>query len=122
MDCEDPSVGVRDLRLKLQRKGLQPASKSGNGSVSGVRDLREKLSGTVNPQYRNADTSKPKSLPESVKQAKKSVAVDASVPESKKVSNPPRKKAQKKALIYFLCCLNCLTLTVLCYMCSDYSI
>ncbi|KAH0870014.1 hypothetical protein HID58_077036 [Brassica napus] len=47
-------VDPRDLRLKLQKKhhGLQ--SRLGGASL-GERDLREKLSGTKNPQPRNAN-------------------------------------------------------------------
>ncbi|KAK9282131.1 hypothetical protein L1049_005043 [Liquidambar formosana] len=92
-------VGARDLRLKLQKKGLQPMPQSGKGSLSGgMRDLREKLSGTMHSQPMNTDPPKPKPILEAGKPARKSVAVEAPVPETKKVSNPaPKKKTQKKA-------------------------
>ncbi|EXB99122.1 hypothetical protein L484_007030 [Morus notabilis] len=77
-------VDARDLRLKLQRKSQQ-ASESGRGSQSGVRDLREKLSGTMHPQPMNYDPPKP--TPEASKPARKSVAVQASTLESKKASS-----------------------------------
>ncbi|KAG7014512.1 hypothetical protein SDJN02_24690, partial [Cucurbita argyrosperma subsp. argyrosperma] len=48
-------VDTRDLRLKLQKKSQQ---QSGTASFSGVRDLREKLSGTMKPQAANNDPSK----------------------------------------------------------------
>ncbi|KAH0923645.1 hypothetical protein HID58_023663 [Brassica napus] len=50
-------VDPRDLRLKLQKKhhGLQ--SRLG-GARLGERDLREKLSGTKNPQPRSTDLQK----------------------------------------------------------------
>ncbi|KAH9784812.1 SAM domain-containing protein [Citrus sinensis] len=75
-------VGVRDLRLKLQKKSLQQVSQSGKGHLSGVRDLREKLSGTMNSQPVNSDPPKPKL--EAAKLARKSVAVEAPEPESKR--------------------------------------
>ncbi|PON59395.1 Mitogen-activated protein kinase kinase kinase [Trema orientale] len=83
MACEDHKVDARDLRLKLQRKSQQ-ASVSGKGSQSGTRDLREKLSGTMHPQPVNYDPPKPKL--EATKPARKSVAIQASAPESKKAS------------------------------------
>lgn len=86
----------RDLRLKLQKKSQQ-VSQSGNGSSSGIRDLREKLSGTMNPQPANIDPPKPKS--EAVKLVSANVAVEASEPESRKASNSAlRKKSQQKAV------------------------
>lgn len=89
-------VGVRDLRLKLQKKSLQKVSQSGKGHLSGVRDLREKLSGTMNSQPVNSDPPKPKL--EAAKLARKSVAVEASEPESKRVAVPAsKKKDQQKA-------------------------
>ncbi|KAH9728778.1 SAM domain-containing protein [Citrus sinensis] len=77
-------VGVRDLRLKLQKKSLQQVSQSGKGHLSGVRDLREKLSGTMNSQPVNSDPPKPKL--EAAKLARKSVAVEAPEPESKRIA------------------------------------
>ncbi|KAF5741278.1 SEC23-interacting protein-like [Tripterygium wilfordii] len=89
-------VGARDLRQKLQRKSLQQVSQSGKGSVPGVRDLREKLSGTMNLQPESAGSRKQKM--EAAKPARKSVAAEAAEPEIKKVANPTtKKKSQQKA-------------------------
>lgn len=94
MACEDHTIGARDLRLKLQRKSLQQASQS--GPHSGVRDLREKLSGPSNTPPVYTDPSKPKL--EVSRPARKSVAVEALAPEAKKSTNPTsRKKAPQKA-------------------------
>jgi hypothetical protein len=85
-------VGTRDLRQKLQRKSLQQNS---GGSLSGVRDLREKLSGIVS-QPVNANPAKSKL--EASRPARRSVAVDTSEPEIKKVATQAsRKKTQQKA-------------------------
>ncbi|KAB2602136.1 ankyrin repeat and SAM domain-containing protein 6-like [Pyrus ussuriensis x Pyrus communis] len=95
---DDPQVSsrkvdARDLRLKLQRKVFK---NSGTRSFSGVRDLREKLSGTMNPQPMNTDPPKPKV--EAAKPARRSIAVGTPAAESTKVANPaPRKKASQKA-------------------------
>ncbi|KAL6217744.1 hypothetical protein ACLB2K_010961 [Fragaria x ananassa] len=70
-----------DLRLKLQRKSFKQTS--GTRSVSGVRDLREKLSGTMKPQPMNADP--PRSKVEAAKSARRTVAVAALAPENHKV-------------------------------------
>ncbi|KAJ7950460.1 SAM domain family protein [Quillaja saponaria] len=88
-------VSAQDLRLKLQKRGLQPASQSGKSS-SGVRDLRYKLSGTLTPQPVNADP--PKSKEERFKLSSKSVSTNAPAQQTKTVSNPtPKKKATQKA-------------------------
>ncbi|XP_057964197.1 uncharacterized protein LOC131155226 [Malania oleifera] len=92
----DRKLGARDLRVKLQKKGLQQALQSGKGSLPGVQDLREKLSGTMHSQPVNNDPPKPKSVVESVKSARKSVTIEASLPETKKAANPARKKTQQK--------------------------
>lgn len=85
-----------DLRLKLQRKSFKQTS--GTRSVSGVRDLREKLSGTMKPQPMNADP--PRSKVEAAKSARRTVAVAALAPENHKVANTTsRKKTSKKARI-----------------------
>ncbi|KAM6564891.1 hypothetical protein CsatB_024889 [Cannabis sativa] len=87
-------IDSRDLRLKLQRKNQQ-ASVSGRGSHSGVRDLREKLSGSMHPQPVNYDPHKP-SL-EAAKPTRRSVAI-AVAPENRKVANSAaKKKAPQKA-------------------------
>ncbi|KDP26367.1 hypothetical protein JCGZ_17525 [Jatropha curcas] len=88
-------VSAQDLRLKLQRKSLPQASQTVKGSVSGTRDLREKLSGTMNSQPVNADP--PKRKLETAKPARRSVAVEAPEPEIKKVANvATRQKSQQK--------------------------
>ncbi|GMJ00681.1 INVOLVED IN rRNA PROCESSING 1 [Hibiscus trionum] len=89
-------VDARDLRLKLQRKSLQQVSQSGKGALSGVRDLRDKLSGTMNPQPVNADPPKLKS--DVTKPTRRTVAVETSEPEPKKAATTAaKKKAQQKA-------------------------
>ncbi|XVE72735.1 hypothetical protein DITRI_Ditri11bG0062700 [Diplodiscus trichospermus] len=89
-------VDAQDLRLKLQRKSLIQVSPSGRRTLSGLHDLREKLSGTMNMQPINADP--PKQKVEAVKPARKSVAVETSEPEPKRTANTAaRKKAQQKA-------------------------
>ncbi|CAN1131119.1 SEC23-interacting protein [Linum perenne] len=78
-------IDAQDLRLKLQKKTAAPES-----GRRGVRDLREKLSGTMNPQPVNADPPKAKPAP------RRTVAVEATEPEVKKVTVGARKKAQQK--------------------------
>lgn len=96
MAFEDHIVGARDLRLKLQKRGLREVYQSGKGPVSGVRDLREKLSGTMNSQPVNSDPLKPKL--EAAKPLRKSIAVEAAESETKRVADPvARKKVQQKA-------------------------
>ena len=91
MTCEDHKIDARDLRLKLQRKNLQQVSPR-----SGVRDLREKLSGTMNSRPTNVDPPKPKIVV--AKPARKSVAVEAPEPEIKKTAIVvSRKGYQQKA-------------------------
>ncbi|KAE8659315.1 Sterile alpha motif domain-containing protein isoform 2 [Hibiscus syriacus] len=94
--ARDSKVDVRDLRLKLQRKSLQQVSQSGRGALSGVRDLRDKLSGTMNPRPVNADP--PKLTSDAAKPAKRTVAVETSELEPKKAATTTtKKKAQQKA-------------------------
>ncbi|XP_057473956.1 uncharacterized protein LOC130762284 [Actinidia eriantha] len=92
-------IGTKDLRLKLQKKSVQQTSQSGNGSVSGARDLREKLSGETYLRPMNTDPKpKPKPVLESSKPVRKSVIVEALEPEIKKVAcSIPKKKTQQKA-------------------------
>ncbi|XP_021720069.1 ankyrin repeat and SAM domain-containing protein 6-like isoform X1 [Chenopodium quinoa] len=86
-------LGGGDLRLKLQRRSSQQETQGG-----GVRDLREKLSGSMHSQPVNKDSQKPKPEHEAVKPARRSVIVATPVAEPKKVSNPTsRKKTQQKA-------------------------
>ncbi|XP_048138773.1 SEC23-interacting protein [Rhodamnia argentea] len=95
-------VEGRDLRLKLQRKGLQPASQGAKGTFPGVRDLREKLSGVISSQPSINNTTKPKSASEAPKPTRRSVAVEASMPETKKVVNPAPTKKQRAGVDGFL--------------------
>ncbi|RVW33695.1 hypothetical protein CK203_105877 [Vitis vinifera] len=81
-------VGARDLRLKLQKKVGQQVPLSGKGSLSGgVRDLREKLSGTMHSQPVNNDPPKAKPAMEAGKPTRKNVAVEAPVSGTKKVAS-----------------------------------
>ncbi|XP_028797140.1 ankyrin repeat and SAM domain-containing protein 6 [Neltuma alba] len=86
-------LGAPDLRLKLQKRGLQPAAQSGKNSATGMRDLREKLSGTMTQQPKNSDP--PKSKVEAVKPSSKSVIAEAP---AKRATNPAsKKKTSQKA-------------------------
>ena len=93
MAFEGHKVGARDLRFKLQKKNIQQVSQS--GSLSGVRDLREKLSGVINTQPMNIDSSKPKL--EIIRPARKSIVVEAATDVKKATNSAPRKKASQKA-------------------------
>ena len=104
---KDRRIGTKDLRFKLQRKSIQKAIQSGIGNVSGVRDLREKLSGTIYSQSGNTNPPKPKPVLEGSKRARTSAItsrarisalIDAPEPETKRVaSSVPTKKTQQKA-------------------------
>ncbi|OWM82895.1 ankyrin repeat and SAM domain-containing protein 6 [Punica granatum] len=87
-------VGARDLRLKLQKKGLQSATQSG-APASNVRDLREKLSGIVSSPPANSGASKPKSASEAPRTTRKSAVVEAST-ETKSANPAHKKKNQQK--------------------------
>ncbi|CAA3019999.1 ankyrin repeat and SAM domain-containing 6-like [Olea europaea subsp. europaea] len=93
-------IGVKDLRLKLQRKSIEQASQT-RGSVSGgMRDLREKLSGSLYSRPGEAKPSQPRSKPalEVSKPTRKSVVAEATVPDSRRVTGPVSdKKNQLKA-------------------------
>ncbi|KAK7293134.1 hypothetical protein RJT34_15995 [Clitoria ternatea] len=52
-------VTAQDLCLKLQKKSLHPGAQTGKSSVPGLRDLRERLSGTITPQPKSCDPPKP---------------------------------------------------------------
>ncbi|KAI4319314.1 hypothetical protein MLD38_032927 [Melastoma candidum] len=94
----DRQVGARDLRLKLQRRGLQPTSQGVKGSAPGVRDLREKLSGVVTSQPTRTEVTKPKVVPEATKRLRRTVGDGASTEETKAVSaSAARKKPAQKA-------------------------
>jgi len=84
------SIGPRDLRLKLQRRSSQQGFTS--SKISGVRDLREKLSGTMHPQPSNADPPKPKPVSEVVKISRREAADEMPARQSKKASKQPSVK------------------------------
>jgi hypothetical protein len=88
------NVGASDLRLKLQKKS---ATQSGNGSLKGgVRDLREKLSGTTYTNPANIAPAKPK-MAEPSKLARRNPVNENSAPETKRVaSSVSKKKTQHK--------------------------
>ena len=94
-DCEDCKVSAPDLRLKLQRKGLQLAAQSGKSSAPNMRDLHERLSGTMSPQLTNADQPKTKV----VKSSSKSVGVEAPAVQIKRPADLTPKKSQKVSLL-----------------------
>ncbi|KAJ6790457.1 ankyrin repeat and SAM domain-containing protein 6-like isoform X2 [Iris pallida] len=82
-------VGPRDLRLQLQKKSIHQTFQGGRDS--GVRDLREKLSGAMHSQPPNIDL--PKASSESTKTVKKTApSAQAPLPESKKILNPTSSK------------------------------
>ncbi|KAA0026201.1 ankyrin repeat and SAM domain-containing protein 6 [Cucumis melo var. makuwa] len=87
-------VGARDLRLKLQKKSQQ---QSGNAPFSGVRDLREKLSGTMKPQAAKNDPPKPKL--EVTKPPRKNDAIEAHPSTTQKAvaKSATRKNAAQKS-------------------------
>lgn len=99
MLCKDRRVGASDLRLKLQKKS---ATQSGKGSISGgVRDLREKLSGTMYMQAADRAPPKPKPVVEASKPARKNVIVEAPAPETKRVASlVSKKKTQQKVDVF----------------------
>lgn len=96
----DPRVGVKDLRLKLQRKNTEQATRSVRGSASGgARDLREKLSGTLysRPIESQPPPVRPRPAPESSKPPKSIVMSEDPNPQTKKIaSTVSRKKSQHK--------------------------
>ncbi|MBA0605658.1 hypothetical protein Godav_018210 [Gossypium davidsonii] len=89
-------VDARDLRLKLRRKSLQNVSQSGRGTLSGVRDLREKLSGTMNAQPINADPRKQKV--KAAQPARKSVVVETPELDPRRAANTPARKKAKQSV------------------------
>ncbi|XP_071918419.1 uncharacterized protein [Coffea arabica] len=91
-------IGASDLRLKLQKKSIQRATQNVRGSLpGGVRDLREKLSGTIYSQAMDTDPPKPKPASEVGRPARKSVIAEAPVASEKKAaaSSVSKKKNQK---------------------------
>ncbi|KAL3517817.1 hypothetical protein ACH5RR_020406 [Cinchona calisaya] len=90
-------IGASDLRLKLQKKSIRQATQTVRGSIpGGVRDLREKLSGTTYSQPMETDPPKPKPVSEVSRPARKSVIAEASVPEKKTVASAVTKKKTQK--------------------------
>ncbi|XP_006652200.1 ankyrin repeat and SAM domain-containing protein 6-like [Oryza brachyantha] len=85
------SIDPRDLRLKLQKKSSQQGFAGQRGS--GVRDLREMLSGTMHPQPINADPPKAKPASEVVKVTRRENADEIPVRQTKKV---PKLSSSKK--------------------------
>ncbi|XP_020208229.1 ankyrin repeat and SAM domain-containing protein 6 isoform X1 [Cajanus cajan] len=84
-------VSAQDLRLKLRRKGLQPAAQSGKSSAPNTWDLRERLSGTMKPQPTNSDPPKSKV----VKPSSKNVSVEAPEVQLKRPADPAPKRSRK---------------------------
>ncbi|PIN26180.1 RNA-binding protein Bicaudal-C [Handroanthus impetiginosus] len=88
-------IGVKDLRLKLQRKSIEQATQSVRGSVSGgARDLREKLSGTLysRPVESKPPPVRPKPASEVSKPSRKSVISQPPLPETKVAISGSKKK------------------------------
>ncbi|KAG6528496.1 hypothetical protein ZIOFF_010671 [Zingiber officinale] len=90
------SVNPNDLRWKLQNRGSQQAFQS--GKVSAVRDLRDKLTGTMHSQPSNSEPSKAKRMSEISEAIKKSLRNDPPIPETKK-TNAPKKASQSKSVL-----------------------
>ncbi|VAH31685.1 unnamed protein product [Triticum turgidum subsp. durum] len=84
------SVDPRDLRFKLQKKSSQQGFAGQKGS--GVRDLREMLSGTMHAQPSNVDPQKRKPVSEVVKVTRREIVDERPVRLSKKVSKPSTSK------------------------------
>ena len=96
-DCEDRKVSAQDLRLKLQRKGLQPASQSGKSYAPKMRDLRERLSGTMTVQPTNSDPPKSKA----VKPISKNVGVEGPAVQIKRPAEPAPKRSRKVIFLLY---------------------
>ncbi|KAF6144282.1 hypothetical protein GIB67_024509 [Kingdonia uniflora] len=88
------TIGVRDLRLQLQRKSSQTVLQNVKGSL----DLRQHLSGKMHVEPESSDRPKVKTVVEVAKPARKSVPVVPTV-ETRKVADPApsRKKSKQKA-------------------------
>ncbi|KAK1259745.1 hypothetical protein QJS04_geneDACA023338 [Acorus gramineus] len=87
----DPRIGVRDLRLKLQKKAYHSSDQSQSGKSSEVGDLWEKLSGLTQVQPRNSDPPRTKPVVEVVKLLKRSNYICGST-----CSQSSKKKSQQK--------------------------
>ena len=77
--------------MKLQRRSSQQGFTSTRSS--GVRDLREKLSGTMHPQPSNADPPKRKPVSEVVNISRRETADEMPARQSKKA---PKQTSSKK--------------------------
>jgi len=99
---KEPRVGPGDLRFKLQKKASDQGYQGGRDTR--VRDLREKLSGTMHSQPPNTDLPKAKPISEVVKPVKKSApSVQAPVSETKKSSpTSSQKRSQQKVRVFSL--------------------
>ncbi|KAK7304514.1 hypothetical protein VNO77_42395 [Canavalia gladiata] len=85
-------ISAQDLRLKLQKKGLQPAAQGGKSSAPNMQDLRERLSGTMTPQPTNSDPPKSKVV---AKPTSKNVSVEVPAVQVKRPAKPAPIKSQK---------------------------
>ncbi|AQK43148.1 Sterile alpha motif (SAM) domain-containing protein [Zea mays] len=89
---DEPASNPKDLRLKLQRRSSQQSFTSTRSS--GVRDLREKLSGIMHPQPSNADPKpKPKPVSEVVNISRRQTADEMPARQSKRA---PKQTSLKK--------------------------
>ncbi|CAH8343649.1 unnamed protein product [Eruca vesicaria subsp. sativa] len=86
-------VDSGDLRVKLQKR--HHGSQSGREAGSGVRDLREKLSGTMNVQPKNSDPTKSKV--ETVRPSMKSVVTGPATETTRKTSSQATRKKSQQA-------------------------
>ncbi|CAA0825756.1 Sterile alpha motif (SAM) domain-containing protein [Striga hermonthica] len=98
----NPRIGVKDLRLKLQRKSVEQAIQNTRASAfSGARDLREKLSGNLysHPIDSQPPSLIPKLVPDVNKPHRNTIAAISEIParETKKISGlGSKKKTQQK--------------------------
>uniref|UniRef100_A0A803MTN8 SAM domain-containing protein n=1 Tax=Chenopodium quinoa TaxID=63459 RepID=A0A803MTN8_CHEQI len=91
IDLEAHKLGGGDLRLKLQRRSSQQDIQG-----AGVRDLREKLTGSMHTQPVKKDPPKPKPDPEASKPTRRSVIVATPIADKKVSNTTSRKKTQQK--------------------------
>ncbi|KAI4356379.1 hypothetical protein L6164_000406 [Bauhinia variegata] len=99
-DDDEPRISNRnltaqDLRLKLQKKGVKPAGRSGKSSLPAALDLRERLSGAIATQPKNSVS--PRSKVEVAKPSNKSAIIGPPASQTIRAANPaPKKKALQK--------------------------
>ncbi|KAL6500006.1 hypothetical protein OROGR_027916 [Orobanche gracilis] len=106
-DVSSRRVGVKDLRLKLQRKSIEQATQSVRGSVSkDARDLHEKLSGAIYSHQIEAQPKpiKPKPAPEVNKAHTNSIIVEAPERETKKIDSSVSKKKTRQLRPWIVSC------------------